>query len=75
GAGPQFTKSFAKRQARLLGGGVLVCNNKKNLVYNLETLLNQKDCRLKQVRIGMKRMGKSGASKKIVDYINLSLLT
>ena len=31
--------------------------------------------RLKQAKIGMKRMGKSGASKKIVDYINLSLLT
>ena len=75
GAGPQFTKSFAKRQARLLGGSVLVCNNKKILLDNLEILLNEKDYRLKQVRIGKKRMGKRGASKKIVDYINLSLLT
>ncbi len=75
GAGPQFTKSFAKRQSRLLGGSVLVCENKKTLLDNLETLLNKKHCRLKQVKIGMKRMGKSGASKKIVDYINSSLLT
>ncbi len=75
GAGPQFTKSFAKRQSRLLGGSVLVCENKKTLLDNLETLLNEKECRLKQVKIGMKRMGRSGASKKIVDYIDLSLLT
>ena len=75
GSGPQFTKSFAKRQSRLLGGSVLVCDNKKTLLDNLETLLNKKQNRLKQVKIGMKRMGKSGATKKIVNYINLSLLT
>ncbi len=74
GAGPQFTKAFAKRQSRLLGGSVLVCENTKTLLDNLEILLNEKDRRIKQVKIGMKRMGKSGASKKIVDYINLSLL-
>ena len=75
GQGPQFTKSFAKRQSRLLGGSVIVCDNKKNLLDNLAILINEKNHRLKQVKIGMKRMGKSGASKKIVDYINLSLLT
>ncbi len=75
GAGPQFTKSFAKRQSRLLGGSVLVCNNKTTLLENLETLLSQKESREKQVKIGMKRMGKSGASKKIVDYINSTLLS
>ena len=75
GDGPQFTKSFAKRQSRLLGGSILVCDNQKTLLYNLENLLNDKDCRSKQVKIGMKRMGKSGASEKIVDYINLSLFT
>ncbi len=74
GTGPQFTKSFAKRQSRLLGGSVLVCHNKKTLLENLEILLNKKNHRLKQVRIGMKRMGKSGASSKIVEYINISLL-
>ena len=74
GAGPQFTKSFARRQSRLLGGSVLVCENKKNLLDNLEILLHEKDRRIKQVKSVMKRIGKSGASKKIVDYINLSLL-
>ena len=74
GAGPQFTKSFAKRQSRLLGGSVLVCDNKETLVKNLENLLNKEDYRLKQVKIGMKRMGKRGASKKIVDYLYFNLL-
>ena len=75
GPGPQFTKSFAKRQSRLLGGSVLVCDNKKTLIDNLENLLNKKDYRLNQVKIGMKRMGKGGASKKIVEDINLNLLS
>ena len=75
GVGPQFTKSFEKRQSRLLGGSVLVCDNKKTLIDNLENLLNKKDYRLNQVKIGMKRMGKGGASKKIVDHISLNLLS
>ena len=75
GSGPQFTKSFAKRQSRLLGGSVLVCDNKKTLLYNLKMLLNQKNYRLKQAKIGMKRMGNSGASEQIANYIKLNLLT
>ena len=75
GDGPQFTKSFAKRQSRLLGGSVLVCKNKKMLLHNLNLLLNQKEYRYKEVQCGMKRMGKSGASEKIVNYITLNLLS
>ena len=75
GAGPQFTKSFAKRQSRLLGGSVLVCHNQKKLLHNLLILLNDKDSRLSQAKIGMRRMGKRGATEKIVDDINLNLLS
>ncbi len=75
GAGPQFTKSFAKRQSRLLGGSVLVCKNKKILLKRLSLLLKGKVDRLEQAKIGKKRMGDSGASKKIVDAINLHLLS
>jgi len=75
GSGPQFTKSFAIRQSRLLGGGVLVCNNKKILLKRLSLLLREKDYRLEQVKIGKKRMGHSGASEKIVDSINPYLLS
>ena len=75
GSGPQFTKSFAKRQSRLLGGSVLVCKNKKILLKNLSLLLKEKVDSLEQAKIGKERMGKSGASKKIVDSINLNLLS
>jgi hypothetical protein len=37
--------------------------------------LKEKVKRLEQAKIGKKRMGKSGASKKIVDSINLDLLS
>ncbi len=75
GSGPQFTKSFAKRQSRLLGGSVLVCKNKKTLLKRLSFLLREKVYRLEQAKIGKKRMGHSGASKKIVDSINSHLLS
>ncbi len=75
GSGPQFTKSFAKRQSRLLGGSVLVCKNKKILLKRLSLLLKRKVDRLEQAKVGKKRMGESGASMKIVDAINLHLLS
>ncbi len=75
GSGPQFTKSFAKRQSRLLGGSVLVCKNKKILLRRLNMLLKENVYRLDQAKIGKKRMGHSGASKKIVDSINSHLLS
>ncbi len=75
GSGPQFTKSFAKRQSRLLGGSVLVCKNKKILLKRLSLLLQEKVKRLEQAEIGKKRMGEYGASKKIVDSLNLYLLS
>ncbi|MCQ9203525.1 MAG: lipid-A-disaccharide synthase-related protein [Prochlorococcus marinus CUG1436] len=75
GSGPQFTKSFAKRQSRLLGGSVLVCKNKKILLKRLSLLLKGSVDSSEQAKIGRKRMGESGASKKIVDAINLHLLS
>jgi len=75
GSGPQFTKTFAKRQSRLLGGSVLVCKNKKILLKRLSVLLKEKFYRLDQAKIGKKRMGHSGASEKIVDFINPHLLS
>jgi len=75
GSGPQFTKSFAKRQSRLLGGSVLVCKNKKILLKRLSLLLREKVYMLEQAKIGKKRMGHSGASEKIVDSMSLHLLS
>ncbi len=75
GSGPQFTKSFAKRQSRLLGGGVLVCKNKKILLKRLSLLLKEKVYSLEQAKIGKKRMGHSGASEKIVNSMKPNLLS
>ncbi len=75
GSGPQFTKAFAKRQSRLLGGSVVVCSNKKMLLNRLSLLLKHKLNRLKQAKLGKKRMGANGASKKIVNAININLLS
>ena len=73
GKGPQFTLSFAKRQQRLLGGGVEVCHTKKKLVEKLYILLENRKARANQVREGMIRMGDRGASEKIINYINFKL--
>ena len=73
GKGPQFTKSFAIRQQRLLGGSVQVCNNKKKLIQKLYILLENKKIRNEQAKVGKSRMGISGASAKIVDYLNSKL--
>ena len=75
GSGPQFTKSFAKRQARLLGGSVLVCKNKKFLLKRLNLILREKVYRSEQAEIGKQRMGYSGASDTIVDSMISHLLS
>ncbi len=74
GKGPQFTKEFANRQQRLLGGSVRVCQNKKILQKKLIDLLLDEKKREKQAIIGLERMGPKGASKKIVEYINFNFL-
>jgi len=45
------------------------------LIKRLSLLLKGKMDASEQAKIGKKRMGKSGASKKIVDAINLHLLS
>tara|TARA_B100000131_G_scaffold19333_2_gene19047 strand:- start:795 stop:1640 length:846 start_codon:yes stop_codon:yes gene_type:complete len=75
GRGPQFTKAFAKRQQRLLGGSVNVCSSKKDLTMKLYKLLNDNDFRKEQSRLGVQRMGSKGASKRIVQHLFLNLLS
>ncbi len=73
GRGPQFTKSFAKRQQRLLGGCVSLCESKEIFHEKLIYLLENKKFRIFQGQIGKERMGVPGASKRIADFINLKL--
>jgi len=69
GEGPQFTKSFAKRQQRLLGGSVSFCESKDIFHEKLLYLLANKKFRVRQGKIGKDRMGASGASKRIAKFI------
>ena len=58
----------------MLGGSVLVCDNKKDLLNHLKMFLCSKKYRSKEIKVGKQRMGTKGASQKIVDYISLNLL-
>ena len=73
GKGPQFTKSFAKRQQRLLGGSVSLCESKDIFHEKLLYLLKNKKFRVRQGQIGKERMGAPGASKIIADFITSKL--
>ena len=74
GVGPQFTKSFAQRQQRLLGGAVNVCDREEDVLKRLNKLLNNKSLRKEQSKLGVKRMGPKGGSERIVNHLNLKLL-
>tara|TARA_Y100001978_G_scaffold136059_1_gene121613 strand:+ start:10 stop:747 length:738 start_codon:yes stop_codon:yes gene_type:complete len=69
GKGPQFTKPFAKRQQRLLGGSVALCENKNIFHEKLLNLLDNKKFRDRQGQIGKERMGAAGASKRIANFM------
>jgi len=73
GKGPQFTKSFAKRQQRLLGGCVSLCDSKDSFHEKLLYLLKNKKFRVRQGQIGKERMGSPGASKRIANFITSKL--
>jgi len=75
GRGPQFTKKFANRQQRLLGGSVRVCYDKQILKKKLIDLLLDEKIRKKQAIVGLERMGSKGASQLIAEYINLNFLS
>ena len=74
GKGPQFTRGFALRQSRLLGGGVMACNKPGKLAQGLEDLLNDDSLRQRMGMTGSKRMGASGGSLSIAFLISKLLL-
>ena len=74
GAGPQFKAGFARRQSRLLGGAVQVCNSPGELAQKLELLLAQPQRRGELGAIGKARMGPPGGSERIAALIQSRLL-
>ena len=51
----------------------MACNDKESLVKQLIVLLNNKNYRYEKTKLAIKRMGKHGASKNIIEYIDLNL--
>ncbi|WP_320668388.1 lipid-A-disaccharide synthase-related protein [Prochlorococcus sp. MIT 1307] len=74
GEGPQFKRSFALRQSRLLGGAVMPCRSPGLLAEHLETLLNDASLRERIGRVGSRRMGSSGGSSALAALISKFLL-
>ena len=69
GRGPQFTKGFAQRQSRLLGGAVRICCSEEILSQRLEQLLNNERLQQEMGRIGRQRMGPAGGSDAIAGSV------
>ncbi len=74
GNGPQFKKSFAFRQSRLLGGAVLPCKSPSILAQHVKELLYDERQRRKLGLVGSKRMGSDGGSNALASLILKLLL-
>ena len=75
GPGPQFTRGFALRQSRLLGGAVLPCGSHEELRVRLVALLGDSGARARLGRRGRQRMGPAGGSAALAALISQRLLT
>jgi uncharacterized protein (TIGR03492 family) len=69
GCGPQFTRGFAERQSRLLGGAVRTCESEQELGHRLAQLLNDPVLRQEMGRMGRQRMGPAGGSEAIAKEV------
>ena len=69
GKGPQFKKSFAIKQSRLLGGAVIPCSNSRQFALRVELLLFNNHFRERLSIIGSRRMGSNGGSAKIAANV------
>ncbi|MGC6483650.1 MAG: lipid-A-disaccharide synthase-related protein [Synechococcus sp.] len=75
GTGPQFTRGFAARQSRLLGGAVRPCQSKETLQRHLQILLDDPNRRQQLGDIGRRRMGDAGGSQALAHLILERLIT
>jgi len=73
GRGPQFNRSFAERQHRLLGKSTQLATSIRHAAKLVFTLLNNKNIAIEYGKIGIDRMNSLGGSQYIAAQI-LSLL-
>jgi uncharacterized protein (TIGR03492 family) len=65
GPGPQFTRSFAQAQRRLLGEAVALAHGPDQAARRVEDLLAEPAERMRRGAIGQARMGPPGSSARI----------
>ena len=69
GRGPQFTRSFAQDQARLLGQSIILVENPSQVSEAIALLLDNPDYFQIAITNGKERMGSAGAAKRIAQSI------
>ncbi len=74
GEGPQFNRTFAVRQSRLLGGAVVPCKSPGVLASRLKVLLKDQSLRENLGLVGTRRMGVAGGSAALAALVSKFLL-
>lgn len=69
GNGAQYNAQFALNQSRLLGISLQLVNHPQEVATKIQELLNQSDLWQSIAINGKKRLGNSGASKRIAEFI------
>lgn len=69
GSGVQSNYKRMKEQEKLLGGAAKFVKNHEDVAKEIIYLLNNNEEILRRGKIGKKRMGESGASKNIAEFI------
>ncbi|MBP0003048.1 MAG: lipid-A-disaccharide synthase-related protein [Cyanobacteria bacterium SBC] len=73
GAGPQYTKAFAEAQSRLLGQSLILLDRAEQIGNIVERLLGDPDWLQSISENGRRRLGRSGAAKRIAESVVRSL--
>ncbi len=69
GNGAQYNRKFAENQTRLLGISLQLVNNPSQVAEKIQELLSTPDLWQSIAVNGKKRLGKTGATKKIAEFI------
>lgn len=69
GNGPQYNAKFAENQARLLGISLQLVNNPSQVAGKIQELLSNPDLLHSIAVNGKKRLGETGAAKRIAEFI------
>lgn len=74
GQGPQFTRTFADNQQRLLGRSLIIVENPLEIPEIVRSLLLNSDELQLIAENGKRRLGQAGASRRIAQYLISKLI-